>query len=386
MRCHLTKWRGRAACLLGNDIINLIHLTGGGHIADLRFCGPDQINPFWTPRWETMEPFDFDPQKDASLYGAPEVGRLLSGIAGHSLCLDLFGMPSKEEARLGATLHGEAGVLKWNVRRDKQNSHAELHFAVTLRHSALTFARSVLLRRGESVVYVRETVKNERPVDQFFQWQQHAAVGAPFLSRDCTIALPGERGKTFPSGYDGCELLKSDTEFTWPYAPRFDRRRVDLRRVLTTRGRGFVAGVEIIPDRSHAFVCASNVRSRLAVGYSFRRVDFPWIALWEDNVARKSSPWKGREQARALEFGKSPLPMNRADNFQLGKLFGTPTLAHVSAMGTQTACYVLFLARLPLGTRSIYDVAVGTRSLDLIGTGGRLASSLPAAAIHKYLG
>jgi hypothetical protein len=386
MRCDLTKWRGRAACVLGNDIINLTHLTGGGHIADFRFRGSNQINPFWTPRWKTMEPFDFDPEKDASLYGTPEVGRLLSGIAGHNLCLDLFGMPSEEEARLGATLHGEAGVLKWNVRRDKQNSYAELHFAVTLRHSGLSFARSVLLRRGESVVYVRETVKNKRSVDQFFQWQQHTTVGAPFLSRDCIVALPGGRGKTFPSGYDGRELLKSDTEFTWPYAPRFDRGRVDLRHALITPGRGFVAGVEIVPDRSHAFVCVSNVRSGLAVGYCFRREDFPWITLWEENVARKSSPWKGRERTRALEFGKSPLPMSRADNFVLGKLFGTPTLAHVSARGTQTACYVLFLARLSSETRSIYDVAVGTRALDLIGAGGRLASSLPAAAIHQYLG
>jgi hypothetical protein len=386
MRCDLTKWRGRAACLLGNDIINFIHLTGGGHIVDLRFCGSDQINPFWTPNWETMEPFDFDPKKDARVYGTPAVGRLLSGIAGHNLCLDLFGMPSEEEARLGATLHGEAGVLKWNVRRDKQNSHAELHFSVTLRRSALSFARSVLLRRGESVVYVRETVKNTRPVDQFFQWQQHATLGAPFLSRDCTIALPGGRGKTFPSGYDGRELLKSGKEFKWPHAPRFDRGRVDLRHALSTPGRGFVAGVEFMPDRSHAFVCVSNVRSRLAVGYCFRREDFPWMTLWEENIARKSSPWKGRERTRGLEFGKSPLPMNRADNFELGKLFGAPTLAHVPAMGTQTACYALFLARLPLGTRSIYDVVVGTHSLDLIGAEGKLASSLPAAWIHRYLG
>jgi len=107
---------------------------------------------------------------------------------------------------------------------------------------------------------------------------------------------------------------------------------------------------------------------------------------FSDIPLRKSSPWKGRERTRALEFGKSPLPMSRADNFELGKLFGTPTLAHVSARGTRTACYLLFLARLPSGTRSIHEVAVGTRALDLIGAGGRLASSLPATAIHQYLG
>ena len=385
MQCEMTRWRGRRAGLLGNESIELTHLTGGGHIVDFHFRRANQTNPFWTPHWKTMEPFDFDPRKHSGVYGTPEVGRLLSGIAGHSLCLDLFGMPSEEEARAGGTLHGDAGVLKWNVRRIKQKSYAELHFSASLPRSALSFSRSLLLRRGESVVYVREAVKNERPVDQFFQWQQHATFGAPFLSRDCVVALPGGRGRTLPSGYDGRALLKSNTEFMWPYAPRFDRGRVDLRRALTTPGRGFVAGVQIVPDRSHAFVCIANARSGLAVGYCFRREDFPWIALWEENVARKSSPWKGRERTRALEFGTSPLPLSRAENFQLGRLFGTPTLAHVPAKGTRTACYVLFLARLASGTRSIADVAVGDRSIDLIEASGTMACSLPSAAIQKYL-
>jgi len=386
MQCEMTTWRGRRACLLGNENIELTHLIGGGHIVDFHFRRTGQTNPFWTPHWKTREPFDFDPGNDAGIYGSPEVGRLLSGIAGHSLCLDLFGMPSAEEVRTGGTLHGEAGVLKWNVRRNQQNAYAELHLSVALRRSALSFSRLLLLKRSESVVYVRETVRNERPIDQFFQWQQHATFGAPFLSRDCAVALPGRRGITSPSGYDGRELLKGNTEFLWPYAPRFDRGRVDLRRALTTPGRGFVAGVQIDPDREHAFVCVSNPRSRLAIGYCFRREDFPWIALWEENVARKSSPWKGLEKTRALEFGSSPLPLSRAENFQLGALFDTPTLAHVPAKGTRTACYVLFLARLPLGTRTIADVAIGARSIDLIGPSGTLACSLPSAAIQKFLG
>jgi hypothetical protein len=385
MQCEMTRWRGRRACVLGNETIVLTHLTGGGHIADLHFRKTNKTNPLWVPRWKTMEPFDFDPRDDIALYGPPAVGRLLSGIVGHSLCLDLFGTPSEEEIRTGGTLHGEAGVLRWNVRRNKQNAHAELHFSVALPRSALSFSRSLLLRRGETVVYVRETVKNQRPVDQFFQWQQHATVGMPFLSRDCVVAMPGGRGKTFPSGYDGRELLKSNTDFIWPYAPRFDGGRVDLRHVLTTPGRGFVAGVQIVPDRAHAFVSVSNPRSQLAIGYCFRRKDFPWIAIWEENAARKASPWKGRERTRALEFGKSPLPLGRADNFGVGKLFGLPTLAHVPARGTQTACYAIFLARLPSGTRSIRDVVVGRSSIDLIGSSGKLISSLPAGAIHKYL-
>jgi hypothetical protein len=257
---------------------------------------------------------------------------------------------------------------------------------VALPRAALTFSRSLLLNSGESVVYVRERVRNQRKADQFFQWQQHATMGAPFLSSACcTITLPGKRARTHPSGYEGRELLRSDAEFEWPYAPRFDCGRLDLRRVLTTPGRGFVAGVQIAPERSQAFVCAFNAESRLAVGYCFRREDFPWVTVWEENCARSSSPWKGREKTRGLEFGSSPLPLTRTENFRLGQMFGTPTLAQVPASGTRTARYVIFLARLPSGTRSIKDVVVGSHSIDLLGASGRLAASLPARAIGEYL-
>src|ERR1700737_1833793 len=115
MRCDRTTWRGRAACLLGNELVELTQLTGGGHIVDFHFRGKRTINPFWIPRWNTLEPFNFKPDKHSRVYGAPEIGRLLSSIAGHSLCLDLFGMPSPEESRFGGTIHGEAGVSRWKA-------------------------------------------------------------------------------------------------------------------------------------------------------------------------------------------------------------------------------------------------------------------------------
>ena len=114
MRCDRIRWRGREACLVGNDLVELIHLTGGGHIVDYHFREKNcDVNPFWVPRWKTLEPFRFKPEKHTRIYGEPETGRVLSGIAGHSLCLDLFGMPSPEESKFGETIHGEAGVSKW---------------------------------------------------------------------------------------------------------------------------------------------------------------------------------------------------------------------------------------------------------------------------------
>ncbi len=386
MRCDRIRWRGRGACLVGNELVELIHLTGGGHIVDYHFRKQNyNINPFWVPRWKTLEPFRFKPEKHTRIYGAPETGRVLSGIAGHSLCLDLFGIPSPEESRFGETIHGEAGVSRWKVSLKTRKDQASLFFSVRLQRAALAFTRSLLLRAGESVIYVRETVKNERKLDQFFQWQQHATLGAPFLSKDCVIEIPGARGRTYPRGYEGRELLKSDAEFEWPYGPRYDRGRVDLRRVLTTKSRGFVAGVQIVLNRKHAFACAFNRRLSLAIGYCFCRDDFPWIALWEENGARRYAPWKGREKTRGLEFGASPLPLTRAENFMQGRMFGMPTLAHIPAGSTRTVNYVLFLAHVPKGSRSITDVVLKRDSLELVSPSDKVISSLPAGAIREYL-
>jgi hypothetical protein len=393
MRCERTKWHGRAAWILANDVLQLTHLSGGGHIVDFRLADRSSVSPLWVPRWKTQEPFQFTSKTDSKKFGEPAVGKLLCGIAGHSLCLDLFGMPSPEEIQDGLTLHGEAGVSKWQmsgkkISGKKTANEVVLTAKVRLPKAGLSFVRELRLREGEPVIYVRETVSNDRAVDRYFQWQQHVTLGPPFLSaKDCRINLPGARGRTFPHGYEGHEALASGKDFDWPYAPNFDRGRVDLRRPLSMDRRGFVAGVRIAPQRERAFVCAVNTRLSLAIGYVFRRKDFPWVALWEENRARKSSPWRGREHVRGLEFGVSPLPMTREENFALGKLFGMPTLAHVRAKGSVEATYAMFLSRVPRGTTAIHDVSVGKdrKSLDLKISSGKIMHSVPAKLVREYL-
>ena len=58
--CKLSFWHGRQAFVLENDLMRLITLTGGGHIAEFRFregSGPSTLNPLWIPPWKTIEPY-----------------------------------------------------------------------------------------------------------------------------------------------------------------------------------------------------------------------------------------------------------------------------------------------------------------------------------------
>lgn len=370
--CRRNSWHGREAYLLGNGVIQLTHLTGGGHISEFRFSdssGAPTLNPLWIPAWKTMDPQDYRPELHAETYGPPVEGKTLAGIAGHNLCLDYFGVPSEEEAHQGLSIHGEAPNLPWKKKSLSQSDQdASLTLSVELPVAGLEFSREVKLNKDESVAYFKETVVNKNKLDHFFNWQQHVTLGAPFLSsQECRIAIPATKGQTISGGYGGKELLKSSTDFRWPYAPGQRGKKIDLRVPLSRPGLGFVATVLIDPRRELGYVVAINYEKGLLIGYLFRRVDFPWVAIWEENKARDAAPWLGKEQTRGLEFGSTALPLMRRDTFARGPLFDTPTLAMVPACGEKTIRYIGFLARVPADFGPVQDVTREKNSLVIHG-------------------
>jgi hypothetical protein len=177
-------------------------------------------------------------------------------------------------------------------------------------------------------------------------------IGPPFLAaKEVTLWLPGTRGMTFPHGYDeGKVLLESGEEFTWPEAPKRGGDTVDLSRPLSQEGLGLVAGVLLDPRTDLGFIAAVNRCLRLLVAYCFRRSDFPWVTIWEENHAIAAPPWLSRTVALGLEFGTTPLPVPRRENFMAGgQLFGVPINTYVPARGRKTVRYAALLAKTPEG-------------------------------------
>src|SRR5580692_7884388 len=107
-----TTFRGRRATSFENSHLRVTVLHEGGHIAEI-FDKQTGVNPLWTPPWPSIEPSTYDLQKHPE-YGADAESKLLSGIMGHNLCLDIFGGPSPEEAAAGLTVHGEAPVAAYD--------------------------------------------------------------------------------------------------------------------------------------------------------------------------------------------------------------------------------------------------------------------------------
>ncbi len=365
-------WHGRAAYALQNGAVRLVTLAGGGHIAEFSLArGGPKISPLWVAPWETIEPYTYRSSRHASRYGSITEGKLLSGLAGHSICLDYFGSPSAEEAQQGLSQHGEAPTAQWIPRRPRvTESEAILTLFTRLPAARLQFEREITVCGEEPIVYFRETVMNLAKADHFFHWTQHVTLGPPFLAKnEVTVSLPGSKGMTFPHGYDeGKALLRSGEAFTWPGAPKKPVGTVDLSQPLSQEGLGYVVGVLLDPREDWGFVAAVNRRLHLLIAYCFRRADFPWVALWEENKAIEAVPWTGRTVALGLEFGTTPLPVPRRESFTAGgPLFGVPTVAWVPARGQKTVRYAALLAKLPEGFTGVSRITFDGKAVVIAG-------------------
>src|SRR5947208_2129888 len=117
------NFRGRRASSIENDRLRVTVLHEGGHIAEI-LDKASGVNPLWIPPWPSIEPSTYSLATHPE-YGNDAESKLLSGILGHNLCLDLFGAPSPEEARAGMTVHGEASIVPYQV--SAQSSELTAH-------------------------------------------------------------------------------------------------------------------------------------------------------------------------------------------------------------------------------------------------------------------
>ncbi len=354
-----TRWRARPAYRLDNGVVTLTTLTGGGHIADFRLvdAAGSTVNAMWEAPWTSMDPDQFR-SGNIRKYGPAPVGKFLAAFTGHAVCVDYFGAPSQAEMARGLSLHGEAATSRWHsIEQEEAASEAQLTFAVRLPSAGLQFRRKLRLLRGESVVYIEECIANERAQDHFFHWTQHVTLGSPLLNPGTSmIALSGRRAITWPHGYEGAALLPDDQEFTWPNAPALAGGTVNLAQPFVRDGKGFIASLLLDPTSKIGFVAALNWELGLLLGYCFRRADFPWVAVWEENMARQNSPWNGKTRARGLEFGSTPMPVGKEETFARGRLFDTSTFRRIPAKSTLHSPYLAFLSKVSPKWRSIADI------------------------------
>ena len=383
------RWKGREAIRLTNDVVELIALTEGGHLVSFRFADQAKMpsqNVFWEAPWETVDPTNDRFKKLSTEYGSPQIGRFLAGFSGHALCLDYFGPPSIREADAGLSIHGEAARTRWNAVVAKDTKEATCQWNVELPVARLQFNRKVHLGVGESVAFIEECVSNQREMEHSFHWVQHATFGPPFLSASkSAFVVSAVQGVTSPETYEECSFVMTERPFLWPYLPCKGANAVDLRSPFSTKGTGFLAAVKLDPQRDVEYMLAINWELRLVVGYCFRRADFPWITIWEENCVHQSSPWNAMSEVRGMEFGTTPLALGRDMTLERGPLLETPVWCTLPSHGKRKVRYLGFIFGVPPTVSSIETAGISKDTIDFYGEHAQAKFSIPAIGCENYL-
>lgn len=369
---------------MGNGRLQAVILAGGGHVAELRLQGSDadSINLLWEAPWETADPATSEARRLGDAYGGMPAGPFLAGFTGHALCLDMFGPPSAEEAAGGIPLHGEASMQTWKLDAtgDGCIAQADLAFA------QLRISRTVRFVEDASVLLVEEVVENQGNSAREVHWVQHVSLGEPLLERGSgSVEASVDRCKVWPLGYEGHAALQADAEFAWPWAPAAGGGEMDLRAPFQQDGRGFLATARVAMREGVAYVAALNWALGLVLVYCFRREEFPWVAVWEENRTREDAPWSGSVRVRGMEFGTTPMPLGKDAIREMGPLFDTPVARVLVAGGRQSARYVVCAMRVPKEWRAIEAIRVTEEGVEVVGAGQAEGIRVPSAEVGAFL-
>lgn len=328
---------------LENEFLRLTLLPGGGHIAAVELK-ENGMNPLWEPPWDTVDPSAYDARAHPQ-FGSDVDARLLAGIAGHNLCFDIFGVPSREEAVAGLGVHGEASSVDWEV----ESGDGWLEARADLPLAGMQLARRLKLSPGASRVDISETATNLTGIDRPVGWTQHATLGPPFLEKGETLfEVSATRSKVIDGEFaPGADRFVPGAEFDWPLAPLAAGGLDDMRRAVRVESSGAFTAHLMDPALEKSFFAAYQPSTGTLFGYVWNRRDFPWLGIWEENSSRQHSPWSGRTLTRGMEFGASPFPETRREAIERGRLFGERTIGWIPARSAVTADYMLFIRRVP---------------------------------------
>ena len=335
------SFHGRRAAAIENEALRVTVLEEGGHIAEV-FHKQSGVSPLWVPQWTSIEPSAFDPSAHHE-FGSGADGKLLAGIMGHNLCLDIFGGPSDEEAAAGLTVHGEASVARYDIESGDIESGdiaggADLTMRVDLPLAGLRVARQIAL--AGDAVHVRERIENLQASDRAVGWTEHVTLAPPFLQHGKTLfRSSATRSKVFEDQFGSADYLEPAAVFDWPLAPRVDGTTADLTTYTAARASSAYTAHLMDPSAAEAFFVAFTPEFQLAFGYVWTQADFPWIGIWEENRSRQQPPWNGREVTRGMEFGVSPFPESRRQMIDRGRLFDVPTYRWIPARSSVSVEY-----------------------------------------------
>ncbi len=287
-------YRSIRTAVLENELLRVVVLIDKGADIYQIVHKPTDVDFLWRSPWGVRDPTRFTPTT-----GSP-VGvwyDLYEG--GWQTALPGGGFPSEYQgADLG--LHAEVNTMPWDhVIVEDSPDRVSVRCWVRTYRTPFFFEKTLTLTSGSTVLEIEEALTNEGEEPAHCVWGEHIALGAPFLSEDCVIDLPGGTVTNHPAEHHPNNRLKAGARGNWPLTEAGSGDTIDLSRVPPKSIRGY--DLSYISNLPEGWYAITNQRSGVGFGLLFPREVFPFLWYWQSFGGGFGYPWYGRTYNVGIE-------------------------------------------------------------------------------------
>lgn len=287
-------YRGLKTVVVENELLRVLVAADKGADITSLVHKPTDTEYLWRSPWGLR-----DPRRFTSGTGDAKQIWLDHYEGGWQTIVPAGGLPSNYRgADLGQ--HGEANLLPWDaVVVDPGPDRAIARFSVHLARTPLAVMKEVEVVSGSPTLLVRETVENLGAEPVHLCYGQHIAFGAPFLSGDCVIDLPGGTVLSHPEQYSPNNRMRAGTSAPWPKVASVEGGTIDLRRVPGRESR--IDDQAYITDLTGDWYAVTNRATGVGAAVRFPTDLYRYVWYWQMFGGGSGYPWWGRTYTCGIE-------------------------------------------------------------------------------------
>ena len=287
-------YRGLKTVVLENDLLRVVVLVDKGADIYQLVHKPTDVDFLWRSPWGVRDPSKFSPTT-----GSGEGLWLDMYEGGWQTVFPAGGFPTKYGgADLG--LHAEANIVPWDcVITEDSVDRVSIRLSVRTARMPFFFEKTMTLSEGSSVLEIEAALTNEGEELCHCVWGEHIALGAPFLSEDCVIDLPGGTLFNHHEDIHPNSRLKAGARGPWPWTEAKDGSRVDVSKIPPKSVRSY--DMSYVTEMPEGWYAVTNQRTGLGFAFTYPKDIFQYLWYWHSFGGGFGYPWWGRTYNIGLE-------------------------------------------------------------------------------------
>jgi hypothetical protein len=292
-----------------NDLLRVsLLLDKGGDIVEFLHKPSDTDFMWWTP-WGLHAKGAYIPSSAAGS------GEFADRYQGGWQEIFPSGGAANRHKNIEFGLHGESPLLPWAcaITKDSEDQIAAELSVETVR-TPFSCVKRLSMKRGVAALFIEEELKNTGQSDCDAMWGHHPAFGAPFLSPDCRVDLPGATAE-YHAEFSELPRFEKGCEGRWPLIKGKGGKMIDISKFPPMTKKS--ADMFYLKNLKGNWYGLTNTKRKVGFGMAWDLKTFPYIWYWQVYKGGLGTPFFGRSYNCALEPFSS-IPSGLANAYKRG--------------------------------------------------------------------